>query len=273
MSIGVILNVANEGRCLDKAEKLGLSCVQLQSWNMAMCRDEVAKAAREDAEKRGVRISSFWAGYPGPSCWNFLQGPATLGFVPVEYRWARIEALKAWARFAHLLGAPAIVTHAGFLPENAADPEFQPVVVALRQVAVCCEELGLGFWFETGQETPVTLLRYMHAIGTSNLGINLDPANLMMYGKGNPVDALHVFGAHVKSVHVKDGCVPTDPMHLGAEKPLGEGQVDFPALLKGLKAHGFNGDLIIEREISGEEQERDIRMAIEKITHWTKEIE
>ena len=78
-------------------------------------------------------------------------------------------------------------------------------VEALATVAKRCKELGLAFCFETGQETPVTLLRTMNDIGTGNLGVNLDPANLLMYGKANPTDALDILGRHVKGVHAKDG--------------------------------------------------------------------
>ena len=126
--------------------------------------------------------------------------------------------------------------------------------------------MGLGFWFETGQETPITLLRTIHDIGTDNLGINLDPANLLMYGKANPVDALDVFGQYVRGVHAKDGEYPTNGRQLGVEKPLGEGRVNFPALLTKLKALGFSGALTIEREISGPQQIADIQKAKQMLT-------
>ena len=119
----------------------------------------------------------------------------------------------------------------------------------------------MGFRFETGQETPITLLRTIHDIGTDNLGINLDPANLLMYGKANPVDALDVFGQYVRGVHAKDGEYPTNGRQLGVEKPLGEGRVNFPALLAKLKTLGFCGALTIEREISGPQQIADIQKA------------
>jgi sugar phosphate isomerase/epimerase len=93
-----------------------------------------------------------------------------------------------------------------------------------------------------------------------NLGINLDPANLLMYGKANPVDALDVFGAYVCGVHAKDGEYPTNGRELGMEKPLGQGRVNFPALIDRLTALGYSGALTIEREISGEQQIADIRL-------------
>jgi sugar phosphate isomerase/epimerase len=155
----------------------------------------------------------------GPAEWNFSRGPVTLGLVPEAYRAERVEALKRWADFAANIGAPAIITHCGFIPENLTDPEYPPVVDAIREAAEHCAARGLGFWFETGQETPVVLLRTIERVGTGNLGINLDPANLILYGKGNPIDALDVLGPYIKNVHVKDGFYPTDGSRLGREVP------------------------------------------------------
>ena len=190
----------------------------------------------------------------------------TLGLVPPEYRAERVASLKRWADFASWIGAPAIITHCGFIPENMTDPNYQPVVDAIRDVAAHCLRLGLGFWFETGQETPVVLLRTIERVGTGNLGINLDPANLILYGKGSPVDALDVIGPYVRNIHVKDGLYPTNGDELGREMPVGQGRVNFPLFIARLSDMGFAGDLIIEREISGEQQIRDIRAAVEYLT-------
>lgn len=196
----------------------------------------------------------------------------TLGLVPPEYRAQRVEELKRWADFASWIGAPAIITHCGFIPENMTDPEYLPVVDAIREVAQYCADRGIGFWFETGQETPVVLLRTIQRVGTGNLGINLDPANLILYGKGNPIDALDVIGPYVCNVHVKDGLYPTDGDHLGREVPVGQGKVRFPKFLKRLKEIGFDGELIIERETSGEQQVRDIRQAVNDLQRWLAEL-
>ena len=156
----------------------------------------------------------------------------------------------------------SITTHVGFLPEDPADPNYDPTVEAITEVAGHCKALGIGFNFETGQETPVTLLRTIQRIGLDNLGINLDTANLILYGKGNPVDAVDVFGRYVRDLHVKDGRFPTDGEKLGAETPLGEGCADFATVIAKLKALGYTGPLTIEREISGRQQIADIQKAI-----------
>lgn len=125
-----------------------------------------------------------------------------------------------------------------------------------------CKKNGQVFLFETGQETPVTLKRALQDIekdvGEGCVGVNLDPANLLMYGKANPVDALEVFGEYVCGVHGKDGKYPTDGHLLGEEVPIGQGKVNYPVFVERLKEVGYDGDITIEREISGEEQKKDI---------------
>ena len=119
---------------------------------------------------------------------------------------------------------------------------------------------GNGQWllFETGQETPVTLLRCFETVGEPNLGINLDTGNLILYGKANPVDALDVIGRYVRNIHAKDGRYPTNGHELGEETRLGEGRVDFRALFARLRALGYDSYVTIEREIDGEQQEKDV---------------
>jgi sugar phosphate isomerase/epimerase len=124
-----------------------------------------------------------------------------------------------------------------------------------------CQANGQLFLYETGQETPVTLLRAIQDVGLDNQGVNLDTANLILYGKGNPVDALDVIGNHVRGIHAKDGFYPTDPRHLGKEVPIGQGKADFPRVIKRLKELGYRGPITIEREISGPQQIEDIRKA------------
>ena len=115
---------------------------------------------------------------------------------------------------------------------------------------------GQYLLFETGQETPVTMLRCFEKVGTDNLGVNLDTANLILYGRANPVDALDVFGKYVRNIHAKDGCYPTNGHDLGRETRLGEGKVDFRALFVKLRELGYDSDVTIERELVEDSQEQ-----------------
>ncbi len=270
MEVGVINSINNGGKCFDHVKQFGLKCCQLCSWDEKQATDEIADTVKAESKKNGIRVTAVWSGYPGPGEWNFTRGPVTLGLVPPEYRQMRIAALKRWADFAKRIGAPAIITHLGFIPENMTDPNYLPIVVAVKDIADHCKRLGIEFWFETGQETPVVLLRVIEDVGTGNLGINLDPANLILYGKANPIDALDVFGKYVKEIHAKDGMYPTDGRNLGHEVPVGEGRVRFPEFMKRLKEIGFKGDLIIEREISGDQQIKDIRRTVDYLEKQIK---
>ena len=112
---------------------------------------------------------------------------------------------------------------------------------------------------ETGQETPTTMKRALQDVNRPNLGVGLDTANLILYGKANPVDAVDIIGPHVKSVHAKDGKWPTDPMKLGEEVLIGTGGVDFLKVFTKLHALGYTGAITIEREISGPQQLEDVK--------------
>lgn len=262
IQLGVLAGL-DEGpeHAIAKVHSLGFPTCQVSSWKAAHLEDAIAERLCTAAAQHNVTISTIWAGLPGRHVWDFIEGPTTIGLVPEATRAERLAVLKRSAEFASKVGVPSITTHVGFIPENPTDPNYPPVVAALKEIAQHCAKLGLGFWFETGQETPITLLRTIHDIGTDNLGINLDPANLLMYGKANPVDALDVFGQYVRGVHAKDGEYPTNGRQLGVEKPLGDGRVNFPALLGKLKTLGFSGALTIEREISGPQQLADIQKA------------
>jgi len=260
--IGVITTLHADKPCFSQLKSLSLHTCQLCSWSPDLWTKALAKQVQKEMRKEKVNVTALWAGWTGPRAWNFTEGPATLGLVPVTFRDRRISELIHAADFAQWLGLPAIITHLGFIPENPTDPVFIDVVIAVQHIARHLQRLGMEFWFETGQETPVTMLRLIQAVGTPNLDINLDPANLILYGKANPIDALDVFGSYVRNIHAKDGLYPTDPMKLGKEVKVGEGRVRFPDFVRRLGAIGFTGEFIIEREISGDQQRRDIAETI-----------
>jgi sugar phosphate isomerase/epimerase len=246
--------------------ELGLASCQLGNWAPMSVSRELAERTRVAAHAAGVNISLFWCGYSGPAEWNYAQGPATIGLVPAAFRAQRTEELKRGAEIAHWLGVSDMATHVGFLPIDPHDANYLGVVAALQEIVAHCAELDVTFNFETGQETPMVLLRCIQDIGLPNVGINLDPANLLMYGNGNPVDALDIFGHYVRGVHAKDGVYPTDGYTLGEERPLGDGRVNFLALIPKLKTLAYTGSLTIEREISGAQQIADIQHAIDVLT-------
>ncbi len=259
--IGVLITL-NPGTDLDKefakVKDLGLASCQVCIWEPALFTDENAAKIVQCMETYGVEVSTLWAGWTGPCEWNFTHGPVTIGLVPAAYRAHRIQELDRGSQFAEKIGVTSMATHVGFLPISPTDPDFDGTVGALRWLAQRMKARGQYFLFETGQETPVTVLRAIQAIGTDNLGINFDTANLILYGMGNPVDALDVFGKYVMNTHIKDGLFPVDGLELGREVQVGEGLANLPVVVQKLKALGYTGPFTIEREISGDEQTRDI---------------
>ena len=236
----------------------GFETCQVIAWAPNLLTDENAETLKSLLQQYGVTMSAFWCGWEGPMEWNFYGGPKTLGLDPQEYREIRIKNLCDGSDFAKKLGVTDVVTHMGFIPENPNDPNFESLCKAIRVVALHMKQNRQTLLFETGQETPVTMLRCFEEVGTDNLAVNLDTANLILYGKANPVDALDVLGPYVRGLHAKDGFYPTNGHDLGQETRLGEGRVDFPALFRKLKELGYDSHVTIEREIDGEQQTADI---------------
>ena len=252
---GVDLNEKFKKNC-----ELEIYSCQLCIWNVDIFKDENQIKYVSDAIKStNVEVSALWAGYTGPVMWNFTEGPDTIGLVPAAYRFKRLEELTSASDFAEKIGVKNIVTHVGFIPENPSHPDFNGTVAALKHLCSYMKSKGQFFLFETGQETPITLLRTIESIGTNNLGINLDTANPILYGKANPLDALDVFGKYVMNTHIKDGFYPTNGMYLGHECKAGDGKANIPAVVKKLiTEYGYQGPFTIEREIDGDQQLADI---------------
>lgn len=228
----------------------------------------IATEMKELLAKYEVTATAVEVVGPKPLEWNFLRGPSTIGLVPPGTRAARIDALRQVSDFAKMVGITQVQTHCGFIPEDPADALYPGAVDAIRTVAQHCQGNGQHFLMETGQETPTTMSRMIRDVSMENLGVGLDTANLILYGKANPVDAVDILGAHVRSIHAKDGRWPTDPSQLGEEVLIGKGLVDFRAVFTKLHRIGYTGAVTIERETSGPQQIEDVRqekLYLEKI--------
>src|SRR5437870_5937355 len=222
-----------------------------------------APGLRRSLETHNIEPTSLVVGGPGKEVWDFYGGPLTIGLVPRGTRAARIAHMKKASDFAKQCGIPAVQTHCGFIPENPNDPVYKETVAAMREVASYCKRNGQNFRYETGQETPITLVRAIRDVGLDNQGVNFDLANLILYGKANPVDAIETLAPYVQGIHAKDGLFPTNAHQLGEEVPIGNGKVDFPLIIARLKQLQYGGAVTIEREISGPRQIEDVRAAKE----------
>lgn len=270
MNVGVLVEVVastNVRELFTSMKELGISRCQLTHWpteeSSILNDDAKAEEINAAVKELGITITAFWCGWVGKKVWNLTEGPLTLGLVPEDTREVRTQNLLDGVDFAKKIHVNNIITHAGFIPENSCDPNYPGLLEALKKIVAKCKANDMNFLFETGQETPVTLKRAMidieTAIGEGNVGVNLDPANIYSYGKGNPIDAVQIFEHYIKGVHGKDGVCRTNPYQVGGhERPMGEGQVNYPLFIQKLKEVGYDGDITIEREISGEEQRKDI---------------
>ena len=259
MRLGIILGLSPDAdTAIRHVQELGFPTCQV---SVRETGDAAASSLRAALDRYRVEATSAVSTGPAPEVYDFYRGPPTIGLVPRQYRQARIARMKEVSEFARKAGIPAVQGHCGFIPENPNDELYQETVEAIRTVAAWCKNNGQNFRCETGQETPITLVRAIRDVGLDNVVVNFDAANLILYGKANPVDAVDTLAPYIQGVHAKDGLYPTDPKRLGEEVPIGEGKVNFPALIEKLKHIGYRNPLTIEREISGEKQRADILKA------------
>jgi sugar phosphate isomerase/epimerase len=259
LRLGLIIGVGNNpDAAMAKVHDLGLPTCQVFVNEIEA---ELVSRLRQALDGYQIEATSLVVGGPGKEVWDFYQGPLTIGLVPRETRAARIAHIKKASDFAKQCGIPAVQTHCGFIPENPNDPVYKETVAAMREVAAYCKRNGQNFRYETGQETPITLVRAIQDVGMDNQGVNFDLANLILYGKANPTDAIELLGPYVQGIHAKDGMWPTNPKELGQEVPIGKGKVDFPRIITRLRELNYRGAVTIEREISGPQQLEDVREA------------
>jgi sugar phosphate isomerase/epimerase len=262
MSIGVIVGGGDPVGGIAKVKSLGLDNCQMgvpdEEWRSGAGLEQIRSALKE----ADITVTCVFCGFPGESYADIPTIQATIGLVPRNTRTERLEMTKQHSDFAKAVGAPILAAHIGYVPEEPEHPDYLGTLNAIREVCDYCAANGQKFALETGQETAPTLVRFIRDVDRPNLGVNFDPANMMLYGSGDPIEALDQVGRWVISVHCKDGDYPEEPGTLGIEYPLGEGKVGMPRYIAKLKALGYSGPLTIEREISGEEQVRDIRRAI-----------
>ncbi len=247
ISFGVIVSGNKPEEEFKRIKELGFSHCQLA---VSEYSPELARRLIESMVKYQVHPTTLICMGPGKYAWNFTEGPATIGLIPREFRKARIKRLHEGIDFCKLVGIPAVHAHFGFIPENPKDSLYIEFIQIMKEIGQYALSRGVDIYFETGQETPVTLLRAITDIGTGNIFINCDLANLVMYGKSNSLDGLKLLNKYVKAFHAKDGKYPTNPYELGKEVPIPQGEVNFPAIVSYLKQINFKGNITIEYEIA-----------------------
>jgi L-ribulose-5-phosphate 3-epimerase len=224
-----------------------------------------AEAWKAAIEQEDFTLVTVFCSYLGESYSDVPTVQQTVGFVPPATRLEREQRTKDVSDFAGSLRVKSIATHVGFVPEDRNAPAYIDVLHMVRRICDHAAKHGQSFVLETGQEPADVLLTFLRDVDRTNIGINFDPANMIMYGTGDPIQALGVLSPHVISVHCKDGVWPPKDVAgaLGSERPLGSGDVGIPQFIAKLKQVGYSGILSIEREIEDQEQKRlDMQAAV-----------
>ena len=261
-------SILDSEKAFQTLQEMGLNSCQLVYKPQTYCVDE-AMVIKENAEKYGVEISAFFAGYKDDyTKWELKYDFRNAGLNSVAFGAERLRYVTSAFPFIKALGVQDVIVHAGFIPNDPFANEYVQMLCMLHLLTGKAKEYGLNVLLETGGESPVTLLRLIKELGANNLFVNLDTGNLIMYGYGNPCEAVMTLGKYVRNVHAKDGLPPIDPYKVGEETALGNGVVDFKRVFTLLKKCGYDRFITIEREIIGDEQKRDIQQGL----NYLKEI-
>jgi sugar phosphate isomerase/epimerase len=274
--IGVFASIdAGLGVKLEVARDLGVPTIHLHAPAKATRTKANADKFLATLDQYGIRVTCVFGGFEGESYADIPTTQRTIGLVPPKWRAERTREMKEIADFAKLLGCDVAALHIGFIPHDASDPLYEQVVAAARDVCDHCQSNGQALHLETGQETAEGLLQFIGDVGRDNLFANFDPANMILYGTGEPIEAVRKVGKLVRSVHCKDGKWSDQPgVTWGQEVPLGEGDVGMESFLRALDEIGYTGPLTIEREIPQEpaRQKAEIGHAVKLLTELKDKI-
>ncbi len=265
--LGVFASIdAGFGVHLEVAHELKVPTIHLHAPQKASRTPERAQAFLKQLDELNIQISCVFAGFEGESYADIPTVEKTVGLVPLATRAERITELKEIADFAKQLGVSVVGLHLGYVPHDADSSPYQEILEVTRDICDYLAANGQSLHLETGQEPADVLLQFLQATDRDNLFVNFDPANMILYGAGEPLPALELVGSYVRSVHCKDGTWSDKPGETwGAEVQLGEGDVDMAAYLQTLDKIGYTGPLTIEREIpqEPERQKKEISQALD----------
>jgi L-ribulose-5-phosphate 3-epimerase len=265
LAVGVCswsLQVKNVPELRRLMDRLGINTAQIACGDPHHAAWEEGERLPEAVHAAGFDLTGAMLGFPGEDYTTPATIQRTGGFGNPATRGERLERFRWALERTRALGLTDLMLHAGFLPEPGA-PDRKPFLQTLGEVSALAAAKGITVAFETGQETAKLLRRTLDDLRCPNLKVNFDPANMLLYDKGDPLRAVEVLGPDIRSVHVKDANRPMTLGQWGEEVPLGQGQVNIRAFVQALKKAGYRGPLCIEREVGTQEERlRDIAHGI-----------
>ena len=252
--IGVFTSIdAGLGVKLEVAKELGIPTIQMHAPHRETRTAENATKFIAKLNVLGITLTCVFGGFEGESYADIPTVEKTVGLVPKATRAERLKEMKEISDFTKLLGCSVVGLHIGFVPHDTSSADYQEVVAVTRELCDHAKANGQAVHLETGQESADNLVQFIEDTKRDNLFINFDPANMILYGTGEPIEALKKVGKYVRSVHCKDATWSNEPgKSWGCEVPLGKGQVGMENYLKTLLEIGYTGPLTIEREIPQE---------------------
>lgn len=252
--IGVFTSIdAGLGVKLEVAREIGVPTIQIHAPVPESRTPEKASEFLERIKSLDITLTAVFGGFDGESYADIPTVVRTVGLVPPETRAQRLAEMKEISDYAKLVRCSVVALHLGFVPHDTSDPLYGEVLQVTQELCDYVGHNGQNLHLETGQETADALLQFIQDVGRKNLFINFDPANMILYGTGEPIEALRKVGQYVRSVHCKDAKWAAKPgQEWGQEVALGEGDVGFENYLKTLEDIGYDGPLTIEREIPQE---------------------
>ena len=275
--LGVFASIdAGLGVRLEVAHELDVKTIHLHTPQQESRTEGQAREFLAQLGDFGITITCVFGGFEGESYADIPTVKKTVGLVPLATRTARLAEMKEIADFARRLGVDVVGLHIGFVPHDAGDPDYREIVAVARDLCDHAATQDQAIHLETGQEPADVLLQFLGDVDRENLFINFDPANMILYGVGEPIEALEKLGPRVRSVHCKDATWSDQPgVTWGAEVPLGEGDVGMEAYLQTLQTIGYSGPLTIEREIPQEpvRQKAEIAGALELLQSLKTKLE
>jgi len=270
--IGVFTSLdAGLGVHVDVVTELGIPTVQIHAPHPGNRSEETAQKFLALCKDAGIEITAVFGGFDGESYASIAETARTVGLVPESSRADRANEMKEISDFAKMLGCETVALHIGFVPEDRDSHSYKDLIAVTRDLLDHIKGNGQQLNLETGQETADHLLEFINDVQRDNLFINFDPANMILYGTGDPIEALKKVGHLVRSAHCKDATWAAEADRgtgWGCEVPLGDGEVNIEVYLQTLKEIGFTGPLTIEREIpeDRDQQKADIGKAVRLLT-------